>query len=134
MPSCSRCHSQAYIGLTLLVLCALRRMPPGNPLIHWVTIAALGFTIYGPHVSVKPRSIGIYRKMTESTPPLCGPVNYLCCTNHYAYTFCPSNPNHCAHTFCPSCEVCRLQRYIMNAHIQRNLLAKPGHEMVSCGH
>ena len=37
------------------MLFALRSLPSGNPVLQWVTIAALGFTIYGPQV---PRGRG----------------------------------------------------------------------------
>ena len=37
----------------MLVLFALRSLPSGNPVLQWVTIAALGFTIYGPQVLIR---------------------------------------------------------------------------------
>ncbi len=41
-----------YVSCTALVLAALRAMPQGHMLVHWLTIAALGFTIYGPHMLI----------------------------------------------------------------------------------
>lgn len=56
----------AYTALTILVLLGLNAVPAGAGTLQWVTIAALGFSIYGPQMliglcgaeMVAPKSVG----------------------------------------------------------------------------
>ncbi|GAX77747.1 hypothetical protein CEUSTIGMA_g5190.t1 [Chlamydomonas eustigma] len=41
-----------YLGCTLLVLAGLKHVPTGFLPVQWLVIAALGFTIYGPHMLI----------------------------------------------------------------------------------